>query len=162
MPCDLILTISSRISLIKWCVDHIYCFYGSIYVTFTKIGQKSISSTSAPQQNRYNFSTRSLSAGWHGWRYLPKEPPEYWFIRVSCGVDFDLNMFLIFSVLQHLPSVCHCNFELREAQFPTWVKSTGCDWSPTMIISQAGPGCLPKSAEVHCNIEDTVVGLLWR
>ena len=35
----------------------------------------------------------------------------------------------------------------------SWVKSTGCDWSPTMIMSQAGPGCLPKSAEVHCNIE---------
>ena len=30
------------------------------------------------------------------------------------------------------------------------LKSTGWLWSPTMIMSQAGPGHLPHSAEVHC------------
>ena len=39
-------------------------------------------------------------------------------------------------------------------------KSTGWLWSPTMIMSQEGPGCLPNSAEVHykvlCCVESTL------
>ena len=41
-------------SPIKWCVDHIYSFYGSIYVKFTKIGQKSIAGLGP--HNRYKLS----------------------------------------------------------------------------------------------------------